>query len=148
MTGKRSRSDSGLDDSTVADDSAPTEPELKHVTEAHVRVSKKTKRCQAESRLCEYISKFHHLHDGIDASSELLNIPYDIWNDNSSNSLIGKFSHWLTEHARQKKNPNIPLSYRFSVQLASTLKEYICDLHKNKYVLFSVLKLCVSLIFV
>ena len=108
---------------------------VKHVTDAAVREGKRSKRCQVACRVEEYLKEFPTEHSGLDSQTQFSNIPYESWNDNSDNGLVGKFLHWLAEHATHIYNPKKKLKLTLAFSLHPHLKnKYVAYTRPGKYI--------------
>ena len=97
---------------------------------------KRSKRCQVSCCVETYLKEYPTEHSGLDSQTKFSNIPYEAWNDNSDNCLVGKFLHWLAEHATYISKPEKKLAINICVQLASThLKNtYVAYTRPGKYI--------------
>lgn len=132
--GKRTHDEAFLEDDEVAtaDAEHPRGVALVHVANI--------KRASKEEKIKTTINRFKHFcanhpqeYKGfhINANTVLENVPYEVWDDNSDDSLVGHFMTYLIT-ACYLNQPSKRLAYRTPIQLASTLKEHVINLHKAK----------------
>ena len=105
---------------------------LDHVANL-TRASKEDKIKTTKNRFKHFCGQHPGTYKGfqINANTAVEEVPYEVWDDNSDHSLVGHFMTYLTT-ACYLKQPSKRLAYNTAIQLASTLKEYVINLHKAK----------------